>query len=621
MKKKLFFLPLVAAMMLSACSDDEPGVNGGSEGGGDGQFLAINIVSNGGAASRADGIGDQYTGENGKSQFEDGLEDENTVKDVRIYFFSASGDAVSVKKGSDVNYYDIPTSLIATNDSSENQGETVEKILKAVVIVEKGEKLPAKVVAVLNPDKTNLGETSLSLTALQDKFNNYSKLANAAAPQFVMTNSVYVDVNSKIVATNVSASNYASTKEGAEANPVEIYVERAVAKVRLSAGSLDTQTATDGSTLYKLYKAVRDEKGNYVSGTEELKIGEGTNAKQVYLKMLGWDVTADLVYGNLIKDVDDTWPSDYLGSDVVWNRPAYHRSYWARICNPTGESNTNQYFAYNATGKFVKTKFDGNEAVYCNENAERTGGLNLEPTKVIIKGTICDVDGNPVVITEYGGNRVVDDENFTALKYRYITVMAASKAELPWRKVTQTDGTVKYVQLTPEELTMKAVEYINPSDIDAAKASSTPADNGSYDVDNGRYYVYPCLTGAAEKYTWFANVRYGEDGKTIVEGKTLAANDINKMLLGLSHAKVWKNGMTYYFVNIKHLGKKGLEGVVRNHIYDLNLTKICGLGTPVYSEELTIIPEKPQNDETFIAARVNILSWRVVKNDVILDWD
>ena len=60
---------------------------------------------------------------------------------------------------------------------------------------------------------------------------------------------------------------------------------------------------------------------------------------------------------------------------------------------------------------------------------------------------------------------------------------------------------------------------------------------------------------------------------------------------------------------------------MRNHIYDANITKLTGLGTPVYNPDEIIYPEKPIDDEeTFIAAQINILSWRIVKNDVELDW-
>lgn len=73
----------------------------------------------------------------------------------------------------------------------------------------------------------------------------------------------------------------------------------------------------------------------------------------------------------------------------------------------------------------------------------------------------------------------------------------------------------------------------------------------------------------------------------------------------------WKNGVTSYVINIKHLNNK--PGVVRNHIYDYQFTNIVGLGVPGSEPE---IPELP---ETYLAARVYILNWHVVSNSVVLE--
>ena len=41
-----------------------------------------------------------------------------------------------------------------------------------------------------------------------------------------------------------------------------------------------------------------------------------------------------------------------------------------------------------------------------------------------------------------------------------------------------------------------------------------------------------------------------------------------------------------------------------------------GFGTPIYDpEEDFIVPDKPENVVSYVAAQINILSWRVVAND------
>jgi hypothetical protein len=77
--------------------------------------------------------------------------------------------------------------------------------------------------------------------------------------------------------------------------------------------------------------------------------------------------------------------------------------------------------------------------------------------------------------------------------------------------------------------------------------------------------------------------------------------------------------MTYYCLDIKHLGKEGSVteyGIVRNHAYKVNITGIKGYGTPIYDPAQDfIVPDKPEDIETYVSAQINILSWRVVAND------
>ena len=92
-------------------------------------------------------------------------------------------------------------------------------------------------------------------------------------------------------------------------------------------------------------------------------------------------------------------------------------------------------------------------------------------------------------------------------------------------------------------------------------------------------------------------------------------------------AKIW-NGMSYYIVNIEHLGVKEMDGktylpayygTVRNHAYQIKFGAVKGLGTPVFDPE-AIIPEpvQPDDTESFIEAQINVLSWHLIKQDVTL---
>ena len=82
------------------------------------------------------------------------------------------------------------------------------------------------------------------------------------------------------------------------------------------------------------------------------------------------------------------------------------------------------------------------------------------------------------------------------------------------------------------------------------------------------------------------------------------------------------DGDTYYYTPIKHLGKPGTlgeYGIVRNHSYQVTIQNIKGFGTPVYDPKKEIDPMIPSDDNTYLAASIKVLSWRVVSSTVDLD--
>ena len=87
---------------------------------------------------------------------------------------------------------------------------------------------------------------------------------------------------------------------------------------------------------------------------------------------------------------------------------------------------------------------------------------------------------------------------------------------------------------------------------------------------------------------------------------------INNELAAVQPALVYKNGMTYYWLDIKHLGAEGKTaeyGIVRNHVYKVNINDITGYGTPVYNGTTDFINlEKPEDIVTYVSAQINILS-------------
>ena len=134
-------------------------------------------------------------------------------------------------------------------------------------------------------------------------------------------------------------------------------------------------------------------------------------------------------------------------------------------------------------------------------------------------------------------------------------------------------------------------------------------------TDAKAYEVYFQLSDIGATKTWY---KY-ENGNY----SAVTTDALNAALAAVQPALVYKNGMTYYWTDIKHLGNSGSTaefGIVRNHVYKVNITDITGYGTPVYdgtSDFITL--EKPEDLVTYVSAQINILSWRVVANDYQLN--
>lgn len=93
----------------------------------------------------------------------------------------------------------------------------------------------------------------------------------------------------------------------------------------------------------------------------------------------------------------------------------------------------------------------------------------------------------------------------------------------------------------------------------------------------------------------------------------------------------FSSGKAYFNVPLKHIWGVGSSsnefdaskivlgdyGVVRNHVYDLTINSIKGLGTGIGDITQPIVPPT-ENDRYFINTRLNILQWRLVSQSVDL---
>lgn len=551
MKLSGFLVGTLACTLFAACSNEEnSAINSGQE---EEQlsYVAVNIVNANPTGSRVDG---------GKYENGEGLE--NTITKARFYLFNASGDPYTVTTN------EAPGAVAATNyvdiTTLEDQGKdepNVESIKKGVLVF-KGTttELPTSIVAVLNPPATLTGSKSLS--DLQTAIADYSSTTS-----FVMSNSVYASEGTEVVATDI-VGKVAQSQPDAEANPVDIYVERVLAKVRVTFRNADKENQ---------YKVSED--------------GEPA----VYAKILGWAVTRTADKSNLLKDIDPDWDDMTLG--FTWNDEPFHRSYWATTSTTVTLEKKSQDEIINDQ-KPATPEGATNISVprYCQENTKAD-----EHTEVVVVAQLVNEEGKPNPIYKYFGEEHDSEEDILTLianKYNNVYYTRTGGTSLP-------EGGTEYEYesfITPDNIHFEATTpETGGEDYEAIAQLDDDALNGVT-----IYIENPVYNGENEKYIELA------DAKATIN-EELAKNP----------AQIATEGYVYYYTPIKHLGtttgSTGEYGVVRNHIYDVTITDIKGYGTPIFDPDKDIDTTHPSNEEVYIAARINVLSWRVVSSDVTLE--
>lgn len=577
MKRNLLFMSVLASLFLVGCSQEDIAPDEGANGNGEAttSYMAVNLVSSDVLGTRAT-VGD----------YEDGTDIENGVKHVRFYFFNGVGGPVNVKttaSGTSVNYYDWNNDITGSGNPSD-----VERILSTIIVIDtkKGDGLPVRIAAVLNPTQEILAKGSMGISVLKEQCADFATADLTKKDYFVMFNSVYVQDKKDYSTTDIKEGNICKTDSAANKNPVKIYVERSVAKVSVALGSNVANAATADGKI-----ALKDK----LNGGQDLKVG----GKQVYLKLGGWELAAETDKGRLVKKIDPTWERD-------WWRPNAHRTLWA-INEKSAEN------VYDKSYEQISNSFGGTKYLYTNENAQKndidnTPGNAKNNTKVIVKGQLVDENGVPFTIVRHMGTHFADDPaDFNNLKESILTVLE-NKEYFYYYK----DGN-NYTQ-------------ISAADLDVVVPTLEPKE----DSENNCYVYTQLNSTAAARTTWYKSTKKNPADNS--EYQKIDVGEINNTLGGLKDPEkpadgyiidrplVWKNGMTYYYYEIRHLDGSNEIGVVRNHIYKTTITNIAGLGTPVYTPGEIIYPEKPGENDHYIAAQINILSWRVVKNDYDLEW-
>ncbi len=559
MKKYLFIA--LAALGLAACAEkiddtNSPVQNGELEE----SYIAINLMS---ANLETRAATDSYG-------YEDGTDAERSIKTAYFFFFDENGDPFNVTgapataPGGTLNHLSL-----TIGESTGKVDPNVSDIKNAVLILNTYKGVyPSQIVAVLNwtPEAK-----TYTLTDLHDLLATLGNDTDG----FVMSNSVYMDGTGKMVdAVPVTTANIKTSEAEALASPIDIYVERIAAKVVLTANGKVSGT----ENIFDTQK----------NSTPIVVLGSPSEI-DVYVKLHGWELYNDYNNSTMLKNINTSWDVAALG--LTWNDIPYYRCYWAESQNvDPADSFTWEYNAADQASKGFTTAygFPVGAYTYCGENTNPVDGYS---TKVVLKGQLMQKNGEnyePLELsrwygTEYAGNEALRIAVANSLKYT----------------LYYKDGENYY--------------SIRPEDIQCVAGASVGA--ATYKVG-----FQLSNTGAAK--TWY---QYNSVSGYVVFGDTSLTGDnaakANTYLAGVEPAILYGNGMTYYTIDIEHLGTAAAKyGVVRNHVYQIDVESITGYGSPIYSNLDFIVdqPEIPSDEDeaSYVAARINVLSWKIVKQGV-----
>ena len=589
--KRQFFSLALAALVLGACSDDL-GVNNGQPQGGVGAgesgylSLAINLPTE--PSTRAN------------DDFDDGTPAEYDVKNATLILFV--GDVIH-------SAYNMEPNFGVNDPSGEGNITSTARITQQINSV--GEATSVKALVVLNHNNvfTVTDANDLQVDGASMKGKSLAELNEAivaAMPGgdwhtqgFLMSNALLNTAagggspaggTTETLTAIDPAKIFDTPGEAALTPAANIYVERAVAKVTLTAkeGQL-TQENPEKWQSYTILGWAHD----------------NTNTKSYLAR------TTFGAWGSLASNATGlTKPYRFVGSlsvgkDVpVGDNTArdFYRTYWSQDPNYASTSNGD---LTTVGGESIDAadllEADGSTPDYCFENTSDLATMTEKNiTRVVVKAQFNE--GNAFYTV--GGER---DRIWTAdnVKAEAASRFLSNPEIDAWARKNLQDGetlssTDFVVTLSTEvsepvagKATVKAVTLSKEGEAKLIDGHAALPSN-AVDIINGEISFEYYLDGAAYYSVWVAH--FGDDLTpwNSTEAPTPTSSDI------------------YPAGDDNYLGRWGM---LRNNWYDINVTGISGLGTPTVSE---VTGESIDKLYQYITVNINVLSWAKRSQDVEL---
>lgn len=587
--------------MLGSCSSSDD-LNGGGTGNpgfnkdGNGfMSISVNLPTRSGSTTRAE-----------NDKYEDGLLPEYEVKNGILALFDATG------KTSEGEYTLLAAYKLDLTDSELDTDKDNITSTHSVVTQIKSTTAKKVFALVLLNDNSILTASDGQLLegGTKDLTGKTYKDILALTTENAMTGTGFFMANAPVSATSgnasapdgeyttlseVDLSKIKETRNEAINDPaVSVFVERGVAKVSLN--SIASGNTTDDNLKYTFDGWVLD----------------NTTKSSYIVRNMGTDAGTYLKYSS--EKFGTTLKSRFVGDTKLGNTSkqpdvALYRTYWC--VDPTYSQKfdaTSHAANFNTvtSAKDVKSWLASGNYVYCHENTFDVAHMDYSnTTRALVKVTFND--GNKFY-TNNGANVILDtdgkrddavmsyvlgtDINIVDLK-KYLSDNQASIGTVTWSKA---DFDLTWAA-TPDGDGILKVTDIKLSTTGKAKLKTGSPDFTGWDTIKDQLNTNRVIRqydNGASYYEVRIKHFAGDGASDLAPWNTWETTDKPSASLAYP-GKAEQN----------YLGRYGL---VRNNWYDIDVTAIKKIGSPVVPD-ITTDNTPDDNIDAYISAKINVLSW------------
>lgn len=587
MKKTLLFSVALAGLMLGSCSSSDDlnggGNNTGSNQSGSGYIsLSLNLPTRSGSMSRA-----------ANDKFDDGLANEYAVKNGTLILFEGANEKDATFAGA----YELK------NLSMNLVGTTTDNITTTTKITQKinsgladGTKNFYAIVVLNNNGTLTVDETNATLEVNGEDFPSTKKISDLQSLEltknasdfkttgFLMMNAPLASVKGGetsptgaeiSVASKIDKDHIYATEALAKANSsASIYVERALAKVDVTATSTTGKLTDNASVPYTIKGWILD----------------NTNKKTYYLRNTSNSSDWLSLATNAVAPDKPAKPYRFVGDTPMESGVSLYRTYWAKDpnYNTTPSPLTTDFSTIGKTAPAALKNLGEHD--YCLENTFDVPNQNQNvTTRVIVAAQLQDDGKTFYIVNDDEAHLLTSDGMKDAVKAAFLSNTDVQA----WLKTLLNSGM-----------------SIEGTDLEVADI--TDAGNNT-----------PTITFKSTSSSKFTS--------STLPTFTADIDNIVKSIKVATYAK----GISYYPVRIKHFGddltpwKKsetpkptvsdgayptanqagnylGRYGVLRNNWYTVNVEGIKKIGSPVVPE----VTGDPDDElAAYISVKINVLSW------------